>query len=136
MITKSKLSVSIHDVEFSKDYQYMITSQFENQKVALYSARNKQTYQLLSKIPSSPIIRSYTIYPRLILFKDISSYCISNLVCCAHAPSLWIKRLRKQAKYEGFGRVLFRVISVWPTTYINIQFAYQADAKICKTQVR
>jgi len=44
MITKSKLSVSIHDTEFSKDYQYMITAQFENQKVRPISARNRQMY--------------------------------------------------------------------------------------------
>ena len=35
MIQESKLSISVHDAEFSKDYQYMVTAQFEQQKVEI-----------------------------------------------------------------------------------------------------
>jgi hypothetical protein len=33
MIKPSKLSVTIHDVEFAKDFQYFITILYENVKV-------------------------------------------------------------------------------------------------------
>ena len=32
MITKSKLSVSIHEVEFSKDFRYRISIAFDKQR--------------------------------------------------------------------------------------------------------
>ena len=36
MIKSSKLSVSIHDVEFAKDFQYFVEMQYEGVKV-IYS---------------------------------------------------------------------------------------------------
>ena len=33
MIEKSKLSITIHDVEFAKDFQYFISVQYEGTKV-------------------------------------------------------------------------------------------------------
>ena len=73
MIQKSKLSVSINDAEFSKDYQYMISASFDKQKVASRIPRNKLMSQLLLNAPFSPIITSSLNSHLLIHFKGSSS---------------------------------------------------------------
>ena len=62
MIKKSKLSVSVHDVEFAKDFQYFVSVHYEGQKVTLHPCRNKLMYPHWLEIPSSPKIYSFSIY--------------------------------------------------------------------------
>jgi hypothetical protein len=73
MIQNSKLSISLHEAEFSKDYQYMLTAQFENQKVFQPPSRNKLMSQPLLAILSSLITTLSSIYTPLIRFKVSSS---------------------------------------------------------------
>lgn len=73
MIQKSKLSISLQEAEFSKDYQYMLTAQFENQKVFQSPSRNKLMFQPLLATLSSSITTLSSIYTPLIQFKVSSS---------------------------------------------------------------
>lgn len=61
MIKSSKLSVTIHDVEFAKDFQYTITVQYEGIKVKKFLFRNKQMYQHWLVILFSQIIHFSSI---------------------------------------------------------------------------
>ena len=86
MIKKSKLSVSIHDVEFAKDFEYFITLHYEGAKVLAPASRNKLTFLPSHAVPSSRTILSFSISPPITHSEEALSYFILKLVHCAYDP--------------------------------------------------
>ena len=128
MIERAKLSVSIQEAEFSKDYPYMISVQFNQQKVAHPRGRSRQTCRPSCSTRSSSTTPSSSTPPATTPSRAVSSYSSSHPVRRPYSPRP--RRERRPPEHPHAGVVLTRPEPLRPATLRDIPPAYPTTAKV------